>query len=693
MRKTIIVLGAALLLVTGAAPTEVGASLAPLGRERIRSFLSEVVIQTDGSMTVTETITVDALGDEIKRGIYRDFPTIYGGKPFSWRTQIPFDVVEVTRDGVREPYHTENLSNGIRVYFGEEGVFLDPGTYTYVLTYRTDKQLGYFDTHDELYWNVTGNDWAFPIDTATARIVLPPGVRKEIVEAVAFTGYEGDTGEDYRVSIAQSGMVEFITTRTLASQEGLTIAVRWPKGFVQEPTDEEKLKGGLAANMDSVVGGIGVLIVLLYYAVAWSRVGKDPKQGTIIPRYGPPENVSPAGARYLLRMGSDIRALTAAILSLAVKGAVTVHESEKKFLKEATYSISRAKPDEAALTPEEKRLYTRLLGNYRDTFEFKQSNHGVMKKARVFFDAALKKQFQKGAFRLNRQWFWPGVALSLLVVLGSGLAAGSVVTGDFSGPLILLPLGFVVLWASAWMVALFAIAKTVPERLTAFRSAKGFNRVGKTFGLAGMSLMGLFLIFPQAMALFFILELTSWVVAVAMLILVAVNVMFFFLLRAPTEEGRKLLDHIEGFKLFLSVTEKDRLNFHVPPNLPSGALAKEGAEAKGGMPEGDNEKVPERTVKLFEKYLPYAFALGVEHEWSQQFEDVLRRALEAGEPYAPMWYVGSNWDSFHTGAFASSLGSALSRAVSSASTAPGSSSGFSGGGSGGGGGGGGGGGW
>jgi uncharacterized membrane protein len=128
-----------------------------------------------------------------------------------------------------------------------------------------------------------------------------------------------------------------------------------------------------------------------------------------------------------------------------------------------------------------------------------------------------------------------------------------------------------------------------------------------------------------------------------------------------------MLDKIEGFKQYLSVAERERLNLLNPP---------------------------ERTPALFEKYLPYALALGVEQAWSEQFSDVLAAAGSDGQAYAPLWYSGTGWSDSNISDFSSSLGGSLTGAIASSSTAPSSSSGSGGGGSsGGGGGGGGGGGW
>ena len=145
------------------------------------------------------------------------------------------------------------------------------------------------------------------------------------------------------------------------------------------------------------------------------------------------------------------------------------------------------------------------------------------------------------------------------------------------------------------------------------------------------------------------------------------NVIFYQLLRAPTEMGQKLLDQIEGFRLYLSTAEEERLKVLHPP---------------------------EKTPELFERYLPYALALDCENEWNAKFAAVLAAAAAAGAA-GPAWYSGRQWNAGRSGGFTESLGRSLAASAAAASTAPGSSSSGSGGGgsSGGGGGGGGGSGW
>ena len=144
---------------------------ATLADERILDFRSDIIVMHDGWIQVTETITVQAEGNRIKRGIYRDFPTEYFDRAGN-RYEVDFVPMTVLRDDAAEDWHTRQVQRGVRVYFGNADRFLDPGRYTYTFRYRASRMLGFFENHDELYWNVTGFDWAFPIDHATATVDL-----------------------------------------------------------------------------------------------------------------------------------------------------------------------------------------------------------------------------------------------------------------------------------------------------------------------------------------------------------------------------------------------------------------------------------------------------------------------------------------------------------------------------------------
>ena len=156
-------------------------------------------------------------------------------------------------------------------------------------------------------------------------------------------------------------------------------------------------------------------------------------------------------------------------------------------------------------------------------------------------------------------------------------------------------------------------------------------------------------------------------VFVIIALMVVTLIVFAIILKRPTGAGRALLDESAGFREYLEFAEKDDLNLRNPP---------------------------EKTPRLFEQYLPFALALGVEQQWAEQFARIFANLQGPnGTAWQPAWYSGS-WNSFNLSKATSSMSSALGGAISSSVTPPGSSSSGGGGGfSGGGGGGGGGGGW
>jgi uncharacterized membrane protein YgcG len=616
-----------------------GADSASEKSERILDFQSVMAVHPDASMTVTEHITVQATGQEIRRGIIRDFPTTYRDRLNNTVT-VGFALEEVLRDGQPEPYHTQRVSNGVKIFIGHKDVYLRPGTYTYTVRYRVDRELGFFNDFDELYWNVTGNGWTFPIDRAEAIIELPPGAK--ILRYAAYTGYQGDRGHDVTVQPGEHDIV-FKTTRGLASNEGLTVAVAWPKGVVHEPSGQEKMGFFLRDNMAMALGLLWLAVLLGFYLWAWYRVGRDPATGTIIPLYTPPSGFSPAGIRYLSRMGFDDKTFAAAVVDMAVKGAVTIKEND------GDYTLVRRNGAKQALSRGEDLAVTQLFSR-DESIKLENKNHTKIKAAIDALKKNLNKELEKIYFVTNTGYLVPGVAITLL-----GVAFVILTARDKAGA------AFGSLWLVMWTVASFFLALMAYRKWQALGAGFSF---GKLLGALGASLFALPFLSGLIFGAYFLTEAVSVLATVTLGMMALLNALFYHLLKAPTFAGRKIMDQIEGFKLYLSVAEKERLNLLNPP---------------------------EKTPALFEKYLPYALALDVENAWSEQFSEVLARAGTEAQPYTPVWYSGSSWDGFHTSRFTDSLGSSFASAISSSSSAPGSSSGSGGGGSSGGGGGGGGG--
>ena len=216
------------------------ALLAPAAaQERILSYDSELTVNADGSLDVVETIRVRAEGNQIRRGIYRDFPTRYRDG-YGNRMVVDFQLLGVKRDGRPEPHFTEAMPNGVRINTGSDEFLRVPADITYTIRYRTTRQLGFFDDHDEIYWNVTGVGWAFPIEQAQARVQLPGAVPRVQMRLDAYTGFSGEKGQAFEAAAPADGVATFRTTAPLAPQQGLTVVVGFPKGLVAEPSAAQR---------------------------------------------------------------------------------------------------------------------------------------------------------------------------------------------------------------------------------------------------------------------------------------------------------------------------------------------------------------------------------------------------------------------------------------------------------------------
>jgi uncharacterized membrane protein YgcG len=632
--------------------------------ERILSFDSIVTVHADTTLTVQETIRFVSEGVSIQHGLYRDFPTTYEN-PGRAPVRVAFQVLGLTRDGSTEPWHATRQTNGTRVYFGSSSVDLDPGEHTYVFTYSSDRQLGFFDDHDELFWNVTGNGWEFPIERAGCTVILPGTAWQQITGLAAYTGPQGATGTDYTMLRDESGNPVFTTTVPFARFEGLSVVVGWPKGFVVPPSSLQMLLWWLRDNRGLGIATLTTLGLLLYYLLTWLRVGRDPRRGTIVPQFLPPEGLSPAAIRYLRLMGPDTKGLSAAITGLAVKGGLVISEDE-----DSSYAVDTTGTVPSGLLPDESELLQELFeGRSKTRLVFRQSAHGRVQAIRKALEQALRKAYGKGYFVTNARYAATGIALSIAGIVAAGLL-GTTQPERVFGFL------FMSVWLSMWT---FGVAALVAQIVASWRG-RSTDTLGKRMlkvpGTLGLMLFAIPFLLGELFGAIAFVVIAGPLLLALVFVTAAIDVIFFRLLRAYTPKGRAVLDQIDGFRLYLSVAEKDRMNMLTPPD---------------------------HTPETFERYLPYALALDVEQQWSENFADVLEHTDASGQPtYQPVWFSGEAW---HAGGFStlgSSLSGAFASAIAASSVAPGTSSGFSssgggggggGGGSGGGGGGGGGGGW
>lgn len=544
--------------------------------ERIKSFDATAIVESNRMLTVTEKIVYD-FGNASKHGIYRTIPEKYSRNGGSYR--LRFNVKDVWMDGKAVAYSITSRTPNLTIRIGDADKMIT-GIHEYQIVYQTDQAINFFNDHDELYWNVTGNSWEVPIESASISVKGPDGFDAVTAKDDCFVGSYGSSSRECEIR-TQSLTVWFQSKRSLGSSEGMTVVLSFPKSLIKAPTWMDTVMRFIKDNWIVVLP----FIVFFFMYRAWDRDGREPKgRGTIIPQYEPPRGFTPMEMDVLMNQSNQPKAITATIIDLARRGYLKIIYSEKKGLLGIgggqSYSFEKMKEiDEKLLTHETVLLNGMFKDgeNNVDMDDLKGKYYQSISKAQNSIYGLLRKSNYFGKNPISVRASWIGVASAIGVV------------GVF------LPAVFQL--GAVWTVSIVLSA-----------------------GIVGI---------------------------------------FGWFMPKKTEEGAIALEEVEGFKWFLSVTEKDRLAFHNAPTLK-----------------------PEQ----FHEYLSYAIVFGVEDQWANQFKDMM-----VPEPSYVSGYGYTNPILFAHAMYG--FGGDFAKSFTPPSSAGSGGSGFSGGGVGGGFGGGGGGSW
>lgn len=342
-------LGAAVLCLITAAPAA--------ARELIiRSFDARISVQSDSSLEVTELIEVEFIGSW--NGLYRTLPVEYSAPAgFNYTLLLePKSVTDASGNALKYEVSRQGAYKKFKIWV--------PGaqdaTKTVLLRYRVLDGLKFFEDHDELYWNVTGNEWDVPIHAASATIELPARVTG--LRAAAYTGAYGSRAQDADVN-AQGNEVTVHMRRPLAFREGLTVVVGWDKGFVHEPTSLDRALLFLRSNW---LLGIPVFAFLAMFYLWWTR-GRDPERDAVTVQYDPPDKLTPGEVGTLVDNEAAMRDITATLVDLAVKGYILIEQAQKDqllgLLHDKDYIFHLKKPPEQWLQarPHEREMLGALF--------------------------------------------------------------------------------------------------------------------------------------------------------------------------------------------------------------------------------------------------------------------------------------------------------------------------------------------
>jgi uncharacterized membrane protein len=282
---------------------------------KIDGFDADIVVTADGVINVTESIRVNFVGTW--NGLYREIPVEYV-TPQGLNYSLFLRVKRVA-DEKGQPLKYE--SSRVR-HYRQLKIYVPDATNitrTIVIDYSVSNGLRFFEDHDELYWNVTGDEWDVPIRTASATILLPAGATN--LRTNAFTGAYGSGGGNADTRI-EGNRIFIATTRPLGFREGLTVAVAFDKGAVREPSRAAQFAMFLLSNS---AFALPIFAFIIMFA-RWSTNGRDPRLRPIAVRYEPPDRLSPGEVGTLMDDSADLRDVTATLVDLAVRGFVVIQE-------------------------------------------------------------------------------------------------------------------------------------------------------------------------------------------------------------------------------------------------------------------------------------------------------------------------------------------------------------------------------
>ncbi len=320
--------------------------------ERITLFESNIKQSESTEITITEKIHY--YFPVSKHGIYREIPTSYKVKGGFQRPTILIvkDLKyypESNPGNIKDSYTRSTELGRTKLKIGEKKEYIS-GKYVFEITYSLTHATNFFDTHDELYLNITGNEWGIPIDKVMATIELPG----EITKYVCYTGKSGSTDQNCTITKTPSETENKISfeAKDLSAYEGLTTVIAMPKGTLKDTRNEQKIQ--------FILANIGVLLPIPVIIILFLLVKKrnSNKKLTIIPHYNPPKDLYPTLASAVLQNPNISKAIAGEIIQLAILGYITIEQTSKK-----KYLLHKTGKDESGLESTRSTLLNGLFGD------------------------------------------------------------------------------------------------------------------------------------------------------------------------------------------------------------------------------------------------------------------------------------------------------------------------------------------
>lgn len=558
----------------------------------VQSLVSTVTVFTSGSLEIREQLTLTTTGDTISRTLSQNVYDVRQGRRAtpSWRVQ------RASIDGKPVSWHMSSPSpSRLMLDIGDD---VSPGLHTLDLTFITDRFVAVDTTRADLTWDAT-SAWNAPVAQTVVVITPPPGAERALVGAGA--SLQNAVGRIASMSATEDmdGGITIRADRRLTTGERLVVHAAWPGGFVRVPTGSMRVDWFIRDWGGIVMGLLGLLVLAGYFQSAWSTVGRDPPRTAIIPRFDPPEGMSPAAVRYVRRMTFDGTAFAANLLDMGSRGVLKVTQEDGSTV------LQRTGTSLETLPPDEQVMAEYMFGDGQGSLTVTQHAQPVLQSAQVALRKYLDANCRTVYFGLHRYETLVGVGISFVTAVLAGMAQATTRASA-------LAYLFLLVWLSIWSVAVAFVWSSLvrtwktqpvvrPVKPTSFLGVLTISMATESEEKARRANASMAVYFSGfwfvGAGMFF--RVATAPVAILVIAMAVLDIIYGHLMPSWTPRGRQAVDEVDGFALYLKVAEQHRMQWFHPP---------------------------EKTPELMERYLPYALALGVQQEWAEQFRETVERS-------------------------------------------------------------------
>ena len=548
-------------------------------------FNVKLNVNKNASIYISEDIKVDIYTP--MHGIYRYIPLSrkIDYKAGGSRIQQSYAAMKISDVSVADDEYKAYRQRGNEVIrIGDENKTLT-GKKKYSLSYRVslyEDEESHFDT---FYYNVLPNDWNTAIQNSKITLVMPKEFQKSDVSIMA--GREGSNAYSSRIKWKKKGnTITIKTEKTLPTGCGITVGIKLPEGYFEDAATHTMF------NIIMYLMGILFIAAML---LLWYKFGRDPKNIQTVEFY-PPEDVTSAEVGYIIDGHVDKQDVVSLLFYFAQKGLISISEEGKN-----DYVITK----EEELPPTAKtfeRVFYNGLFESGDTIRLSELQD-------TFYDAfQTTKEMVEAEYDSKSKKIFHGTAniIRILLVLIPPIAAavfGWMIWRTYGSMLLLFASALIVLLVPAsYVFGIFVQDKTHiltrPKKML-------FSII--SLAMAAVAMLATIWLSVSVMG--------NWIMAILYAAVIGIGYFTTRFMRSRTKYGAELLGQLLGFKEFIRVAEKDRL-----------------------------EKLVEENPQYFYDILPYAYVMGLSKKWSKKFEGI---AVEK-----PQWYRGSYSDTvFNTWLF------------------------------------------